>query len=49
MGLKGIVIKCHGRADWETVANGIRVPEQALETSVLERISECLAPEGAKV
>ncbi|HIB68492.1 MAG TPA: phosphate acyltransferase PlsX [Phycisphaerales bacterium] len=42
LGLKGIVIKCHGRADRETVRNGIKAAEQALERDVLGRISENL-------
>ncbi len=48
LGLKGIVIKCHGRADWETITNGIRVAEQALEMEVLSLISECLSPKGVE-
>jgi len=44
LGLKGIVIKCHGRADRETVCNGIKAAEQALESDVLGRIGESLNP-----
>jgi len=43
LGLKGIVIKCHGRADRETVCNGIKAAEQALESDVLGRIGENLS------
>lgn len=49
LGLKGIVIKCHGRADWETVANGIRVAEQALERQVQAFIAESLNPARVEV
>ncbi len=42
LGLKGIVIKCHGRSDAETVTNGIKGAAQALQGKVLERISESL-------
>ncbi len=42
LGLKGIVIKCHGRADAEAVANGVKVAEQALERGVCARIAESL-------
>ena len=41
--MKGIVIKCHGRADRETVCNGIKAAEQALESDVLGRIGENLS------
>lgn len=44
LGLKGIVIKCHGRADRATVCNGIKAAEQALESDVLGRIGENLRP-----
>ena len=44
LGLKGMVIKCHGRADAETMSNGIRVAEQALQREVLSRIAECFTP-----
>lgn len=44
LGLKGIVIKCHGRADGETIANGMRVAEQALSREVCARIAESLSP-----
>lgn len=43
LGLKGIVIKCHGRADRETVSNGVKAAEQALERDVLGRIGEKLS------
>jgi glycerol-3-phosphate acyltransferase PlsX len=49
LGLKGIVIKCHGRADWEAISNGVRVAEQALDREVLARIAECLNPTGVQV
>lgn len=42
LGLKGIVIKCHGRADAEALANGIKVAEQALDRGVCARIAESL-------
>lgn len=48
LGLKGIVIKCHGRADKATVCNGIKAAEQALESDVLGRIGENLSLSGAK-
>jgi phosphate acyltransferase len=48
LGLKGIVIKCHGRADRATVCNGIRAAEHALESDVLGRISESLSPAGVQ-
>lgn len=48
LGLKGIVIKCHGRADRETVCNGIKAAEQALERDVLGRISENLSTSGVE-
>ncbi len=48
LGLKGIVIKCHGRADRATVCNGIRAAEQALESDVLGRIGENMAALGAQ-
>ncbi len=44
LGLKGIVIKCHGRADADAVTNGIKVAEQALEREVCARIAESLSP-----
>lgn len=44
LGLKGMVIKCHGRADSETLANGVRVAEEALERGVLGYIAESLNP-----
>ena len=44
LGLKGIVIKCHGRADRATVCNGIKAAEQALESDILGRIGENLSP-----
>ncbi len=49
LGLKGMVIKCHGRADSETVANGVRVAEEALERGVLGYIAESLNPTGVQV
>lgn len=49
LGLKGMVVKCHGRADWETVANGLRVAEQALAREVLTRIAERLNPKEVEV
>lgn len=48
LGLKGIVIKCHGRADRETVSNGIKAAEQALESDVLGRIGESINPAGVE-
>ncbi len=49
LGLKGIVIKCHGRADAETAANGMRVAEQALQREVCARIAESLTPAEVEV
>lgn len=48
LGLKGIVIKCHGRADRATVCNGIKAAEQALERDVLGRIGESLLACGVE-
>ena len=49
LGLKGIVIKCHGRADRVTVCNGIKAAEQALESDVLGRIGENLSQTEVEV
>ena len=46
LGLKAIVIKCHGRADADTMTNGIKAAEEALKKSVVAHIAESLkAPE----
>lgn len=49
LGLNGIVIKCHGRADAETVTNGIKGAVQALDGKVLERIATLLGPSEVEV
>ncbi|MBI3925803.1 MAG: phosphate acyltransferase PlsX [Armatimonadetes bacterium] len=51
LGLKGVVVKCHGRATAETVENGIRVASRALEKNLVSLISSSLHPdhqEGGK-
>lgn len=48
LGLKGMVIKCHGRADSEALANGIRVAEQALARHVLASIAQSVSSVGSQ-
>lgn len=43
LGLKGVVIKCHGRALADTVENGIRVAAKAVSSQVVSRIEASLA------
>lgn len=40
LGLKGVVIKCHGKATADTIENGIKVAARALRNRVVERIEE---------
>jgi glycerol-3-phosphate acyltransferase PlsX len=42
LGLKGVVIKCHGRATGETIHNGIRVAARAIRSRVVEHIETSL-------
>ena len=42
LGLRGPVIKCHGRATARTLENGIRVAEEALARQLVQRIQESL-------
>lgn len=42
LGLRGPVIKCHGRATARTLENGIRVAEEALSRQLVQRIQESL-------
>ena len=42
LGLKGVVIKCHGRATAETIHNGIRVAAQATRSQVVTQIENSL-------
>jgi phosphate acyltransferase len=51
LGLKGVVIKCHGRATADTIENGIKVAARALRNRVVQQIEESLkshAPEGER-
>ena len=43
LGLKGPVIKCHGRATSRTIENGIRVAEEVTENRLVQQIEESLA------
>jgi glycerol-3-phosphate acyltransferase PlsX len=45
LGLKGVVIKCHGRATADTIENGIKVAARALRHRVVELIEESLKSE----
>jgi len=40
LGLRGVVIKCHGRAKADTIENGIKVAARALRNRVVELIEE---------
>lgn len=42
LGLRGVVIKCHGRATADTIENGIKVAARALRNRVVELIEESL-------
>ncbi len=46
LGLKGVVVKCHGRATRDTIENGIKVAEKAVAGQVVERIAASLAEES---
>ncbi len=48
LGLKGVVVKCHGRSNRDTIENGIKLAERAVVGQVVERIAASLA-EGSKV
>ena len=45
LGLRGVVVKCHGRANGQTILNGIRVACLAVERNVVGQIEESLAEE----
>lgn len=47
LGLKGPVIKCHGRATARTIENGIRVAEDIIARHLVQQIEESLALNGA--
>lgn len=49
LGLKGLVIKCHGRATADTIANGIKVAARGLRNQVVHKIEEVLDPPEASV
>lgn len=40
LGLRGVVVKCHGRADAQAITNGIRVAARAIEKQVVELIAK---------
>jgi glycerol-3-phosphate acyltransferase PlsX len=40
LGLRGVVIKCHGRATSDTIENGIKVAARALRNQVVQLIEE---------
>jgi glycerol-3-phosphate acyltransferase PlsX len=42
LGLRGVVIKCHGRATAETIESGIKAAARALRNQVVQRIEESL-------
>ena len=42
LGLKGLVIKCHGRSNADTISNGIKAAARALRNQVIQRIEEAL-------
>lgn len=43
LGLRGVVVKCHGRATRDTVENGIKVAEKAVAGQVVDRIAASLS------
>ena len=43
LGLKGLVVKCHGRATADTISNGIKVAARALRNQVMTQIEESLS------
>lgn len=45
LGLKGVVIKCHGRATADTIENGVKVAARALRNRVVAQIEESLKSE----
>lgn len=45
LGLRGVVVKCHGRATRDTIENGIKVAEKAVAGQVVERIAASLSEE----
>src|SRR5690606_11046094 len=49
LGLRGTVIKCHGRATARTIENGVRVAEEVTHKRLVEQIAESLAEEKAQV
>lgn len=49
LGLRGTVIKCHGRATARTIENGVRVAEEVTAKNLVGQIEESLAQEKAQV
>jgi glycerol-3-phosphate acyltransferase PlsX len=49
LGLKGVVIKCHGRATADTIENGIRVAARALRNRVVQQIEESHKESGQEL
>ncbi len=47
LGLRGLVIKCHGRAMARTIENGVRVAEEILVSRLLAQIEQSLTQEAA--
>jgi glycerol-3-phosphate acyltransferase PlsX len=43
LGLKGLVIKCHGRANADTIANGIKVAARGVRNQVVSIIEDSLS------
>lgn len=48
LGLRGVVIKCHGRADARAIEKGVGVAEEVIRQRVVERIAESLSREAAR-
>ena len=49
LGLRGVVIKCHGRATADTIENGIKVAARALRNQVVQLIEESHKGSGQEV
>ncbi|HXE73446.1 MAG TPA: phosphate acyltransferase PlsX [Candidatus Nitrosotenuis sp.] len=43
LGLRGVVIKCHGRANARAIQNGVKVAARVLDARVIEKIAESLS------
>lgn len=43
LGLRGVVVKCHGKAEAATIKNGIRVASLAVERGIVDQIAESLS------